>query len=352
MTSLTRIAIAARKTIRYGIFLIIFLIVGKFLLDAGIVFYKKAFPAPLPPPTVKYGKLTAVPFPKNGSVVKLTYTLETPEGGLPTTIPTQAKVYFMPKISPNLLSLDAAKVTAGSLGFGANPQQISDTIYSFNNPKAPVTLQMNIITETFSISYNLAQDKSPLDNKPPIAEVATSEFRSFLSEGGVLPADLTGPSTSKYLKLTNGQLVDALSLSEAGMVKVNLFRKNYDNLPSVTGTPDQANVWAIITGSSNHDQEIIAAENHYYSVDETQFSTYPIKTPTEAYTEFQNGQAYIAAIGLNKDGDNLKIRRIYLAYFDPGSVTEFFQPIYVFEGDNGFKAYLPAVTSAYYGEQP
>jgi len=49
MTSLTRIAITARKTIRYGIFLIIFLIVGKILLDAGVAIYKKVFPAPPPP---------------------------------------------------------------------------------------------------------------------------------------------------------------------------------------------------------------------------------------------------------------------------------------------------------------
>lgn len=350
MTSLTRIAIAARKIIRYGIFLIIFLIVGKFLLDAGTAIYKKAFPAPPPAPTVKYGKLTKVPFPENSPIVKLTYTLETPEGGLPTNISTQAKVYFMPKISPNLLSLDTAKSTAEALGFGNSAQQISDTIYLFNNPKAPTALQMNIITGTFSISYNLAQDKSPLTNKPPIAEVAASEFRSILSGAGILPPDLTGPTTSKYMKLSGGQLVTALSLSESDVVKVNLFRKNYDNLPSVTGIPDQANIWAIISGSQNRDQQILAAENHYYSVDETQYSTYPIKTPAEAFAELQANQAFIAALGLNKDGDSLKIRRVYLAYFDPGSITEYYQPVYVFEGDNGFMAYLPAVTSAYYGQ--
>jgi hypothetical protein len=350
MTSLTRIAITARKIIRYGIFLIIFLIVGKILLDAGTSIYKKLFPAPPPPPTVKFGKLTEIPFPKSSSAVKLTYVLETPEGGLPTNIPTQSKVYFMPKKSPNLLSLDAAKATAQALGYGTNAQQISETIYLFSHPKVPSALKINIVTGTFSISYNLAQDKSPLDNKPPIAEVAASEFRSFLSSANILPPDLTGPTTSKYLKLINGQLTNALSLSESDLVKVNLFRKNYDDLPSVTGTPDQANMWAIISGSRNRDQQIIAAENHYYSVDESQFSTYPIKTPQEAFTELQNGQAYIAALGLNKDGDTLKIRRMYLAYFDPGAITEFFQPIYVFEGDNGFSAYLPAVAAQYYGQ--
>ena len=67
-----------------------------------------------------------------------------------------------------------------------------------------------------------------------------------------------------------------------------------------------------------------------------------------AFSELQNGQAYIANLGLNKDDDVLKIRRVYLAYFDPDIVTEYYQPIYVFEGDNGFIAYLPAVTPDYY----
>jgi hypothetical protein len=349
MTSLTRIAIAARKVIRYTIFLITFLLVGKFLLDTGIMIYKKNFPAPPPPPTVKFGKLTKIPFPENGTSAKLNYTLETPEGGFPKTSPIQAKVYFMPKVSPNLLSLDVAKATAQTLGYGANGQQMSDTVYLFTNTRYPTALQMNIVTGTFSISYNLSQDKTPLSTKPPIAEVAASEFRSFLSGASILPPDLTGTTTSKYLKLSGAQLVTALSLSEADLVKVNLFRKDYDNLPSVTGIPDQANVWGIVTGSPGRDQLVVAAEYHYYSIDESQYATYPIKTPTEAFSELQANQAYIAALGLNKDGDNLKIRRVYLAYFDPGSITEFYQPVYVFEGDNGFTAYLPAVSSAYYG---
>ena len=124
---------------------------------------------------------------------------------------------------------------------------------------------------------------------------------------------------------------------------------NYDNLPSVTGIPDQANVWAIISGSQSQNQEVVAAEYHYFSVDGSQYSTYPIKTPTEAFTELQNSQAFIASLGQNKDGDNVTVRRMYLAYFDPDSTTEFYQPVYVFEGDNGLVEYLPAVTTGYYG---
>lgn len=351
MTSLTQASIYARKVIRYGVFFVLFLIFGRIFLNTGIKVYRKIFPAQTPPPTVKYGKLSKIPFPENGITSKLTYTLETAEGDLPTNIPSQAKVYFMPKTSANLLSLDTAKSKAKALGFSTNAQQITDAIYKFGHPNFPSVLLMNIITETFSVSYNLVEDRSPIELKPPVAETAATNYKKFLSSGNLLPTDLTGTVTHDFLKVSNGELISALSLSEASFIKINLFRKNYDNLPCMTGNPNQANVWAIISGSTNPAQQIIASEYHYHAVDETQFSTYPIKTPAEAFTELQNGQAFIASLGLNKDGGGLKIRNIYLAYFDPESVTEYFQPIYVFEGDNGFIAYLPAVTSEYYNAE-
>ncbi len=323
--------------------------VGKVILDASIGIYLKVFPPAPPPPTVKFGKLTKIPFPTNDITAKFTYVLETPEGGLPTKIPNQAKVYFMPKISANLLALDVAKEKARSLDFTSEPEQVSNILYKFKNPDVPSTLEMNIITGTFSISYDLSADRSPISTRPPVAEVAASEFRSTLSSADVLPEDLSGPTTHNFLKLSGGNLTTALSLSESDLVKINLFRKNYDNLPSMTGSPNEANVWALVGGATNKSQQIVASEYHYHPVDESQFSTYPIKTPTEAYNELQSNQAFVADIGLNKDGASLKIRRVYLAYFDPEAESDYFQPIYVFEGDNGFTAYVPAVTNSYYG---
>jgi len=350
MTALTQIAINARRGIRYIIYGIIFLIVGKFALDASIAIYLKVFPPPPPAPTIKFGKLTKIPFPTNTNKANLNYTLETPQGGLPTDISTQAKVYFMPKPNPSLLALDVAKERAKAMSFTSDPIAESDTIYKFTNPNYPMVLEMNIISGTFSISYDLSADRTPITLKPPVAEVAAADFRALLSSASILPDDLTGPVTHNFYKLSSGLLAPALSLSEADVVKVSLFRKSYDNLPSMTANPNEANVWAIVSGSTTREQQVIAAEYHYLPVDESQFSTYPIKTPGQAFSELQGGGAYIADLGLNKDGGSLKIRRIYLAYFDPESASDFYQPVYVFEGDNGFTAYLPAVTSNYYSQ--
>ena len=95
---------------------------------------------------------------------------------------------------------------------------------------------------------------------------------------------------------------------------------------------------------------MIATEFHYFPVDESQFSTYPIKTSEVAWKEFTESKAQTTSVGANKEGDNIKIRKIYLAYYDAGIPTDFLEPIYVFEGDNGYTAYLPAVTDDYYGQ--
>lgn len=351
MTNLTRIAISARKAIRYGIFGMIFLIVGKVVLDIAIALYLTIFPPGPPPPTVKFGKLSVIPFPEKNIETNYTYVLETPEGGLPVEFTTQAKVFFMPKVNPNLLSLDLAKERAKSLNFSEeDPQQITESIYRFKNPKFPTVLEMNIVNGVFSITYDLNADRTPLEQKPPAAEIAATNFRALLTETDILPEDLSGPTSHSFYKLSDGQLVSVLSLSESDLIKVNLFRKAYEEMPSLTENPNEANVWAIISGSTNKDQQVIASEYHYFPVDESQSSTYPIKTPQQAYDELVAGTVYIADPGSNKKGDTIKIRRVYLAYFDPEVPSDFYQPIFVFEGDNGFTAYTPAVTPDYYGE--
>ncbi len=346
MASLTQVAITTRKTIRYGIIGVFALIALRILIGVGIRAYRYFFPPPPPPPTVAFGRLPSINFPESEGE-NLSFVLETPEGGLPT-LPTQANVYFMPKLSPNLLSLEAATVKAIDLGFTGEPQEVSQTIYRFPHGDAPATLEVNIITGIFSISYDLANDSSPIERIPPSPEVAAAQVRSYLSSADLLPEDLIGPTSHTFLKIEDGQLVTALGQSDADLVKVNLFRKDYEAFPSMPSDPDQANIWFMVSGARTREKQFIAAEYHYFPIDEAQGATYPLKTAEDAWSELQAGQSFIAGGG-NQEGP-IVIRRVYLGYYDPDAPEEFFQPIVVFEGDGGFFGYVPAISPEYYGE--
>ncbi|MEJ2347999.1 MAG: hypothetical protein P8Y17_02240 [Patescibacteria group bacterium] len=311
MASLTQTAILTRKIIRFGFYGIILLIVGRIVFSIGFGIYRHYFPEPPPPATVAFGKLPKISFPESPKLEGLSFTLETPEGGLPT-LATQAKIYYMPKPVQTQLNLELARDKASNLGFVGDGQQISQTLYRFPHKSFNSTLEMNIITGIFSIGYDLASDSSPLQLKPPAPEIAASQVRSYLSSANLLPADLTGPTTHQFLKIEEGAFANALSLSEADLVKIYLFRKDYDNLPSLTPDPNQANVWFMVSGSKEKGKQIVAAEFHYFPVDEDKYATYPIKLAETAWEELKSGNAYIANAGVNPEG-NIIIRRIYLA---------------------------------------
>ena len=351
MSSLTQVAIKVRKAVRYGVFFIIFLIVGRILWGAAVGLYLKINPPPPPAATVTFGKLPSLPFPPadaGETKPNLTFSLETAEGGLPA-LPPQAKVFFMPKSTITLYSLERSRITANLLGFNTDPFRVSQTVYRFSHPSLPSQLEINIATKIFSISYDLEGFLNPLENRPPAPEVAIPRAKAILAAANVLSDDIgRGDSTHELLRVEKKDLVSVVSLSEANLIKVNLFREPYDKLPSLTPFPNQANVWLILSGSGGRDQ-VLAGENLYFPVDKEKFTTYPLKSSTQSFEELKNSQGYIASIGQNFEG-TVSIRKVYMAYYDAGFPTDFYQPIVVFEGDKNFMAYVPAITSEYYGE--
>jgi len=102
----------------------------------------------------------------------------------------------------------------------------------------------------------------------------------------------------------------------------------------------------MFSGARAGGDQVVAAEYHHFALDENKNGIYPIKTSEEAWEELKSGKGYIADLGDNSKG-TITIRKVYLAYYDPGQYTEYFQPVVVFEGDNNFVAYIPAVINEY-----
>lgn len=351
MASLTKVSIISRKIIRYGIYFVILAVVARYSVQIGVEIYQRYNPEPPPPPTVGFGKLTELPFPEQEFPEDLTFTLETPEGGLPQLIPEgeSVPVYFMPKLTTRLGVEDEANRKASALGFGSSGEPLTESIsniYIYRRGGQPQTLLINIITGIFSVSYDLNSDRSILDGIPPAEGAAVENVKNFL-RGNLDPDISQGRSVVRYYRIEGSELIEAESLSEADVSKVNLFRRNYSEfeLPSYTPEAIQANVWFNVASGGR----IVNGEYHYYGIDQDQSETYPIISAEEAFNRLRDGNAFIANID-EDSGNEIVIRRVFLAYYDAGQYTEFYQPIVVFQGDNDFYAYVPAVTSEYYGE--
>lgn len=344
----------ARRAIRFSIFGLITILLLRGTIIASVRIYRAFFPAPPPPPTLEFGVLPTLPFPEQERR-DVGINIETPDGTFPA-LPAQIPVYFMPQATPNLFSLETTQRTAQDLGFIGDGEEVSSTLYRFRRPDAPSTLEINIGSGVFSISYDLAADPSVVQNNPPAPEASTEIVTNYLRSANLLAEDLSGTISHNFLKIQQGNFVPALALADADVVKVNLFRKSFGDeqqYPSVTTDSEEANVWFIVTGSRQQNKEVIAGEYHYFPIDEQKLATYPIKTAATAWEEFTSGGGYIASYGQSEE-DPITVRRVYLGYYDPGVPFEFYEPVIIFEGDKGFKAYVPAITAQYYGldQQP
>ncbi|MFC1711505.1 hypothetical protein ACFLZ1_02860 [Patescibacteria group bacterium] len=346
MPTLTEVSFHGRRIIKFGAVIIVFIVFGKIALDLSINLYNQLNPPPPPPPTVAFGKLPAINFPEQEEMAEeLSFKLETPTGTFPQA-PDRAKVYFIPFARPNLLALDRAKQDAASLGFKNEPEALSERRYKWvNTGDANTVLEMDIISGAFKLNYEWQSDPNILiERNLPGNEQAKLETENFLKRIGYSDNDLIeGRMEVSYLKASIKDFIPAPSLSEANFVRVQIFRKDYDELPVLTANSEKGIVTIIYSGSGNYVKRIVFVDFNFFPIKEDSFATYPIKTPSAAWEELKAGKAYIA--NWNEKDKIVTIRRIYFAFYDSLEPQSFLQPIIVFEGDNDFFAYVSAVTS-------
>lgn len=343
MTTLTETAFFSRRFIRWGIIGFIGFIILRILFFMALDAYRRAFPPPLLVPNNALGKLPKINFPQTASPSgQLTYTLRTIEGAIPEASEA-AIVYFMPKQRSNLLSLSRAQEFVNRLGFTTTPRQVSDTGYRWIDLRNPLrTIEMDVVNNHFELKYNFGFDLSLFAARRVSSPLqAGGEILAFFQKLGISSPDLdTQNPQITYLKLVGDKLEPTTSQSQADAVRVDIFRRGYFGLPTVTDTTQEANVVFIISGSAETDKRIIYAKFKHWTIDNQTIGIYKLKSATTAYNELIAGQAYYARL---PNETSIAITNVRLAYFDSVYPQLFMQPVFVFEGEPGFTAYVTAV---------
>lgn len=344
MATLTQTAYFARKAIKYGSFFLVGLIILRSLfLTIKKIIPKK--PAPPPPPTIAFGKLPALKFPQKNNLPAINYKLETISGTLPK-FPNQEKVFFMPKPVSNILAWEKTRTWAKDLGFSAEPQEIDKFVNRFTNNSTPkITLDVNVLSRNFTFSYDWKNNLEILSSSAVNPQQAVSLSIAFLQAAKSLAEDININSTKTvFLRNDGGNLTESVQ-EASNFTKVNFFRNDIDGYKVYPADPKDSNIYLIVSSIKNQYQGIIEARYFHNQISLNNFSTYPLKDINTAWLELISGKGFAANLGNNPEG-NAVIRNITLGFYDSFETSDFLQPIYVFEGDRDFIAYVPAVSES------
>lgn len=344
--SLTQVAYTSRNLIKFGGIGVVALILLWTTVTTGYRIYRSRHPIYYAP-TVKYGVLPKIVFPDKEKTTK-NFTFELPDDTVPS-FNDQAKVYIIYRPNTTFLALQEDTETAKSFGFADNPVEIKTGIYEFKDTTNNKTLTVNVLDGDFKITYPYASDQmllteTSVPNKSNAIEIASN----FLSKGNKLTDDLKdGEKNVSYWKIDSGTLKSVSSQSEANAIRVDFYRKDFDDLSLVSSNFGQASISVLISGSTVEAKKIIEVNFKDINIDRESYSTYPIKTGEEAINDLKSGNYWTTR---DIADANVVIRKMYLAYYEPTTLTNYLQPIFVFEGDNNFVAYVSAVSTKYTGE--
>lgn len=344
--SLTQTAYTSRKIIKFGGFGVLAIIliwnVGVFLIK----YYKNRNAKPTPA-IMAYGILPKMVFLEQKTEPK-TFTFELPGDVIPN-YGDQSRVYVIYRSNVSILALEEDKKTAAGFGFTFEPVEIEGKpgIYVFTNNVLNETLTVNVLTGDFELKYPYLSDQLLLNSEElPTKDSAIKIAEDFLTRGGKLTDDIKmGEKKVTYWKIQDGTIKSVQFPQEANAVRVDMFRNKLNNLYLLSSNFNKASISFLISGSKTQSRKIIEFNFKDMVFNKESYSTYWIKSTQEAIENLKLGNYWTAIDVENKD---VVIRKIYLAYFEPTVLTNYLQPIYVFQGDNGFVGYVPAIKSEYF----
>lgn len=342
--NLTNVTYMGRLVVKYGAILLVLLMVGRFALTSFIGFWQAINPPPPPPPTVGFGLLPQVEFPQQLAGNKPSrYELETKTGTLPN-LGDRAKVFLMPQSETSLFNDQETKKVANVFGYVFEPQILDTRTYRFIRTQ-PVNgvFEIDIVDKTFSLKTNtLSRPELLINSQLPDVSSAVTSVKSLLTSSGLLTDDIATVSGEVvFLKLNGDQLVPVLSLSDAQFARVDLMRTPIDG-QYLVATPEggKGTVSAVLGGNLKGPSGLVEMWYQHYPIDYSFYETYPLRSTQNAWEVMQSGEGYIAG---GQSLETAVIRHISLGYFDSFESQEFFQPIYIFAGDEGFLGYVSAV---------
>lgn len=339
------------------------------LFRLGIIIKNIIIPPETQPANFLYGEIPDIVFPESTNGSKLTYEINTVSGSLPE-FPDRINVYQLIAPKPSLLNLDKTKEKIKRLGFVDESGSLlketvlgNDNYLWAENTNLGRRITINSLTSDFALTSNFLSLPGVLNsNQSPTRDGAIKTVTNFLTLAEIPLDDIDfAKSKVEFYSIDNGRLIPENNLSKAKIARIDLVQKNLEfdldtGIPDLTGGYKKIKMdlpimysfapyttMSFLVGKNEDSEEIVKA-NFVHKIADTankNVATYNIKNAEQAFKELQEGKAFVATyVGLKS---KVTINNIYLAYYLDDKTEKYLMPIIVFEGTDGFLAYVSAL---------
>lgn len=350
MANLTQTSSVARKVFNGFLMVLAATILFFIVVKVGAIVRNAYWPVTFPP-SIAFGKLPPLDIsegikpPEN-----VNYSIETIKGGLPK-LPKDAKVFTVAVNTFYFGNISDVQKKAAAVGFGGKPTIIDTTkaVFIKNDNGFNSLLQIDLLNGTFNFKSDYATNAGVLTGNPPPLGDAQNISGRFLANFGLSSAEFPLDKVSPiYYKIEGTNLIKTPTSSGANLMQVNFNRGDIDKIPVYYPRAVNPELWTLMSNGN-----IVTANSYVWLLQKYKFATYPLKGIDVALQELKEGKAIWNKL-LSDDDPAAPIPQTQFHIFDAGLgylITEklqpYLQPVYVFKGDKGQNAYVPAIDESW-----
>lgn len=340
------------KILKWTIILGSLVVVLILIFNISRIVLKILYPPPPDYPTVLFGKLPPVIFPKSTVNESFSYSLNTLSGTLPK-LPDRVKIFKTTTEPVTLLNVQNAREKAANVGFVNQEDKqfrefvITPTKYQWQVVSNGLlrTLVMNTDTYDFRLTSTY-RTYPPILNQSLVAteENAKERVIDYLTDITLFSKDINMEKAKiRSLTLINGILVPSANISDTQVFRVDIFQSDVEELPVYYPAHPYSSMYFLMMARANNIDDVLEANFFHQSI-ATESATYPIKTAEEAFTDLKNGKGFIS--NFYGTSTNIPITDVTLGYFFGEERLGYLMPVILFQSKEEYFAFVPALKEA------
>ncbi|MEK9179559.1 MAG: hypothetical protein AAB893_03775 [Patescibacteria group bacterium] len=350
--TLTEFSYQARVALKFG--LIFGALFGGFVI-LFVVLLMSIKPVPRKISNIKtvFGKLESPIFEEAQDKKKLSFFLDTVDGELPIAT-SEAAIYFIPQKQTTLAYLNKIYAVARGFGFDTDTikhEPINETWVKFEDESRLLSIDIRTFHYNFHLKgsdvlQNLIEATPEGKFTSRETEILDKAKETIRLHEGYTEDLASGKTNIVYVKydVTNQTFYPVSSEETPQAVRIDFFRKDEGTTPVVSPRFYESHNYVVLAPLT---QDVRMIAEQYKSFDKliTQQGVYPIKPIQTVWEEIKANKASIIALENGYLG-KIKVKQIYVAYYDPEEYQKYFQPIFVVIGDHGYIGYISAIVDS------